>query len=86
MNLAGIEISYLLRDLAAKNSGYYLSNVYALNSVSSSRKRRMAFLMHSLSTFGSSSKIAPIEENRKCKILLAATLTNVLVDTYCSIC
>ena len=30
MNLAGIEISYLLRDLAAKNSGYYLSNVYGI--------------------------------------------------------
>ena len=30
MNLAGIEISYLLRDLAAKNSGYYLSNIYGI--------------------------------------------------------
>ena len=70
MNLAGIEISYLLRDLAAKNSGYYLSNVYGITrdcllfKLRHPEKEELALMFSTFGLWLSSSKIAPIEENK----------------------
>ena len=70
MNLAGIEISYLLRDLAAKNSGYYLSNIYGITrdcllfKLRHPEKEELALMFSTFGLWLSSSKIAPIEENK----------------------
>ena len=70
MNLAGIEISYLLRDLASKNSGYYLSNIYGITrncllfKLRHPEKEELSLMFSTFGLWLSSSKINPIEENK----------------------
>ena len=75
MKLAGIELRYLVDDLAGRTGGYYVSNIYGVS------KESLLFKLHHpekpdimlmFSTFGlwtSSVRIEPIEQNRMLKRL-----------------
>ncbi len=87
MNLAGIEIRYLVNEINQRTSNYYVSNIYGIN------KESILFKLHHpdksdillmLSTFGfwqSSVKINQIEQNRLVKRLrsdlLRLKITNI---------
>ncbi|MDI1495956.1 MAG: hypothetical protein K8823_1264 [Cenarchaeum symbiont of Oopsacas minuta] len=70
MNLAGIEISYLLRNLATKSTGYYLSNIYGITrdcllfKLRHPEKEEISLMFSTFGLWISSSKIDPIEENK----------------------
>ncbi|MDE1862609.1 MAG: NFACT family protein [Thaumarchaeota archaeon] len=75
MTLAGIEISYLVREISSKTSGYYVSNIYGIT------RNSLLFKLHHpdkpdillmFSTFGlwiTNTKISQMEENRLVKRL-----------------